>query len=88
MDWLLGLGLVGNKTIIKQKWSGFALCKHCQQHRPHILMEQTEWTTAFWIKIIPAKRDRTLTCNHCKLASSIKKEDAIQLMGTAPAIPR
>jgi hypothetical protein len=89
MDWLLGLSLVGTKTVIKQKWSGFAPCKHCQQHRPQVLMERTEWSTAFWIKIMPAKRERTLTCNYCKLATSLKKEEALQIMGaTTPAIPR
>ncbi|HEX2911849.1 MAG TPA: hypothetical protein VH186_13660 [Chloroflexia bacterium] len=83
MDWLFGLGLVDNKTVTRQKWAGNLSCKYCQQQSQHTLMEQTVWTTLLWIKVIPARRDRMLTCHHCRSVTKLKKEEALQVLAVA-----
>lgn len=85
MDWLFGLGLVDSKTVIKQKWAGDLICKDCRQPRQHKLVEETEWSRAFWIKIIPARRERTLICTACRSVTKLNKADALQIMGAVPA---
>jgi hypothetical protein len=88
MDLLAVLGLLGSRTVTKQKWAGYLPCQHCRQHSPHVLMEQTEWSTLLWIRVIPARRNRALTCNYCRCVTQLKKEEALQLMRVAPAQAR
>lgn len=85
MDILGALGLIGSKTVTKDKWAGYLPCRNCRQQSPHVLMEQTEWSTLIWIRVIAAKRDRTLICNYCRCVTKLKKEEALQLISVAPA---